>query len=135
MGGATPRQVVLGCIRKQVEQARENEPVAAFLDGFCLCSWFSSCPDFTQGWAVIQTWKSDKSFPPPKLVLVSVFSQQRKANKRTLNTRQHRTQPFFILMAKNWHNHLQTWASWEYTVPFKTQGVGKTVGWAWSGQT
>jgi hypothetical protein len=34
MGGATPRLVVLGCIRKQAEQFMMSKPVSIKLGGF-----------------------------------------------------------------------------------------------------
>ena len=52
MGGAIPKLVDLGSIRKQAEQARESKPVSSTLHGLCVnsCSRFlpclSSCPDF-----------------------------------------------------------------------------------------
>ena len=42
MGGATPGQVVLNCIRNQTEQALEKQQLAVFLPGLCISSSISS---------------------------------------------------------------------------------------------
>lgn len=41
MGGATPEQVVLGCMKKQADETMQNEPVSSITHGSCLCSSLS----------------------------------------------------------------------------------------------
>ena len=38
LGGAIPRRMVLGSIRKQAEQAMRNKPVSSTLRGLCISS-------------------------------------------------------------------------------------------------
>ena len=45
VGGAIPRQVGLGSIRKAAEQTRENKPEGSIPPCFHFCSCLGSCPD------------------------------------------------------------------------------------------
>jgi hypothetical protein len=67
VGGAIPGLVVLGSIRKKVEQARGSKPVTS-LHGLCISSCFLTClsssPDFLWWWTAMWKSKLNKPFPP-----------------------------------------------------------------------
>ena len=77
MGGATPGQVVLGCKRKQAEQALMSKPVSiplmvsasvpasAFISGLCF-----------------RVWKTNKPFPPQIAFGHSVYHSNRNQGKK-----------------------------------------------------
>lgn len=46
VGGATPGQPVLACIRKQAEQGRKSKPVSAIPPWFLLLFLLDLLPDF-----------------------------------------------------------------------------------------
>ena len=75
--GGTPRQVVLGCIRKQSEQIWRASQLAAFFYGLCFNSclqvsdWDPALASLNYG---VDREESDEISPFfPKLLLISVF--------------------------------------------------------------
>ena len=68
VGGTIPGLLVLGSLRKQIEQVRVNKPISSTLHGLCI----SSCLQ------VPALSKLDKPFPPNLLFDHVVLSQQKQ---------------------------------------------------------